>query len=86
MSTHPNNPPLSQRQEILALADRLQTIKDSSPEVQAVLKLLALLFDEARDRLLVANPETFMPLQGEANAYRSLLKMLLTPRPSIPKE
>ena len=81
-----SNPQLSRRQEIVTLADQLQAIKDNSPEVQAVLRLLALVFEEKRDALLTANPQNFAPLQGEAIAYRELLKMLLTPRPSIPKE
>ena len=52
----------------------------------AVLRLLGLLFDEARDMLLRANPQTFAPLQAEAVTYQELLKMLTVPRPMIPKE
>ena len=54
--------PRSRRQEILEMAANLQQVKDSSPEVQAVLRLVGLLFEEARDGLLRASPETFPPL------------------------
>lgn len=86
MAQDQKQPSNSRRQEIRELADKLQRVKDSSQEVQAVVRLVALLFEERRDDLLRATPETFRPLQGEANALQDLLKNLTTPRPSIPKD
>lgn len=52
----------------------------------AVVRLLVLEFEEARDALLTADPTRFAPLQGEAVALRQLITRLTTPRPMIPKE
>ena len=46
--------------------------------MQVVLRLEALLFDEARDRLLTATPATFAPLQGEAIAHQETIRRILT--------
>ena len=54
--------------------------------MMAVLRLLVLEFEEARDALLTADPTRFAPMQGEAFALRKLITRLTTPRPSIPKE
>lgn len=74
------------RQEILELETKLQAVKDSSPEVAALLRLLALRFDLARDELLSASPETFPAVQGRAHALHELLLRLTVARTPIPKE
>jgi hypothetical protein len=49
----------------------------------ALLQLLSLKFEDAKDRLFRANPSTFAPLQGEAIALADLIKDLTTdPLPS----
>lgn len=44
-----------------------------------MLRLLNHLFEQAKDNLLVASPTNFAPLQGEANAYRDLARLITTP-------
>ena len=67
----------SRKEEITELAAHLYHNRDN-PLVQVVLRLEALLFDEARDRLLTANPATFPPLQGEAMAHQETIRRILT--------
>lgn len=47
--------------------------------VQAFLRLLALLFEDSRDKLLKARPETFAPLQGECLAFQRAISEVITP-------
>jgi hypothetical protein len=52
----------------------------------ALQRLLGLLLEDAKDQLLVANPQTFGPIQAEAIVYADLIKKLTVARPELPKE
>lgn len=75
--------PKTIREQMAELAKYLNSIKDRDPSVQAVLSLLGLLLDEARDRLITADPQNFPTRQGEAIAYRGLIAKINTPPPKI---
>ena len=81
-----NNKPLSRRQEALTLIKTLCKISSNSPELQVLLRLLALLAEEAMEKLLIANPQSFPALQAEAVVYRDLIRKLTVMPQELPKE
>lgn len=53
----------------------LQEIK-GSPEMHLIRELLQCLLDEAKENLITCEPATCGRLQGQAEAYRTLLRRL----------
>jgi hypothetical protein len=75
--------PLNPRQVRQELAALIAKERHRNPAILALLQLLSLKFEDAKDRLFRANPSTFAPLQGEAIALADLIKDLTTdPLPS----
>ena len=85
-SSEAPEPQLTRRQEITQLAALIRKDRDRNPAVMALLRLLALQFEAAKDSLLTATPASFPPLQGEAIAIGSLLRLLTIDPPAIPTE
>lgn len=54
-------------------------------EVQTTLELLNLLLEAAKNNLLTCDPNAFNRLQGEAQAYDKLIRLITRPSPNLPK-
>lgn len=54
-------------------------MRRTAHEVTQVHTLLGLLFEEAKHNLVKCNPGDFARIQGEAQAYENLIRMLTRP-------
>ena len=75
--------PATRRDQMAALAKYLHSGKDRDPATQAVLVLLGLLLEDAKDDLCrkSTTPQNFSVRQGEAFAYQELILAITTPPP-----
>lgn len=66
------------RQNQQILIDNIQA-RQTTYEVQQFVELLQLLLEDAKESLLACNAEEFPRVQGEAQTYEKILRMLNRP-------
>ena len=74
----------SRKAQMMELEQLIRRERDRNPAILALLQLLNLRFEAARDNLFRANPQTFAPFQGEARALADLIEDLTTDPPALP--
>lgn len=65
----------AQREALLAELHRRQ----DQPDVQAFMALFQVMLEECKMALLECQPEQFLAVQGEAQAYNKLIRLVARP-------
>lgn len=72
--------PRDQLQERSARLRDLATTGTGAEPFAIIVEMLRIAEGDAKDRLVDADPEWFQAVQGEAQAYKKLLKLLTQPK------
>ena len=69
---------MTYRQKMQPILEKLRAARHNQ-EVQLVLQLIDVMYEEAREQLMSATPMTFAAFQAEAHALASIRKMITNP-------